>query len=182
MSVTFRLTDEETQQAREIARGRQAENAHNKRTTYKVDPGKSDLCVHAWGAFAEVGVAKVEGSAIRCVVHGPEDGFMENTEGPDVGEWEIKATPHRLGRLIVPAHLTHKHKPHQKYLLVRCDPPYGNIVGWAYGHEFIEWDDCLIGEGLGASEFDKRLPVRAYVARELHDFEATFERLARAGM
>lgn len=178
--VAFTLTEWELDKARAIATGRNSAGKGNDRTPMKFDRSRPDLAVNMIGAFAEVGVSKVEGKPINCEVYHGRGQFRDRTDRPDVAKWEIKGTFYKNGMLTVPVRMVHKHRPDRRYLLVRCQPPHGLIVGWKLGADFLCRPECLIGSGMGWTDREKRFPGRSYVARDLNDYAATADRIERA--
>ena len=51
---------------------------------------------------------------------------VEGINSPDVGEYEVRSTTKLNGKLII----GEKDKDDQKVMLVTCDPPNFNLVGW----------------------------------------------------
>jgi hypothetical protein len=158
--IEVTLTEEEMYHARQVAIARQTDNEAAGRETLKMASRYSDEKIHLIGAFCEVAVAKAFNHPITCERQvGPN--FRSDTSRPDVGEWEIKGTERWGGRLLVPAHLQHKHRAERKYLLVWADLGLHRacLAGWAYGHEFIGREECLLSW----------LPRPAYCPLTLHE-------------
>ena len=155
------LSPAQIEAAKSIAARRQAANEKRRRVTLKMAERESDAGIHVDGAIGEVGFALFMGQhRLRCAVHDGR-GFRDATGGPDVAGFEVKATRRPHGRLLVPVHLEHKHKPDTRYALVRLLKNNAvEVVGWAWGHEFVGKPECI----------DLRLPKPAYTPATLHWF------------
>jgi len=77
------------------------------------------------GACGELALAKLTRRYLTPTVntfHGPVR---------DLGAWEIRATKHRNGRLIIRP----EEDPDRPYLLIVGEPPHLTVVGWTWGRD-----------------------------------------------
>jgi len=132
VTIRYELTEADVELAADIASGRRrlgASFCYAGRTI--LSPGECD----ALGATAEVAVARVFGvsdfDGSPCADHRDFDTMARAV--PDVGRYQVKATRHRKGGLLLKD--TDASKDGQCVILCVVSGTSVELVGWAYAEE-----------------------------------------------
>ena len=111
--------------------------------------------LHILGARCEMAAWRYLGPMPwNCYVFDPSD-------LPDLSDWiEVKGVEHPNDTLIVPPKKNNVRPPlHWAYVLVNgCDHPLYEVVGWRWGHEFL--DDAHVDQSIPRPTWRARPPYR----------------------
>lgn len=142
------------EKAREIGRLRYRNDIAAGCADQRITKRTSSVGINALGVFGELVIEHLMGVPIKRLLGGPD-------RGPDVGGIEVKTTMVPRGSLLVPEFDADRYAPDQIFVLVVAAPPWFEVKGWAYAHEFIG----------GRWEPNRSLPFPAYQlkAEMLHD-------------